>query len=369
MICPKCGNESKPGMAFCSECGTLIDVFGETGAGIHNHTLATDRDNEGTVSIEPPVVSNGTNNQPPVASNGTTNQPPKKLTLNTVFIIAACFVMLVCITVIVIMAVTGRFAPAENPTDPKISGAGENNGKNNKKPPVKVDSSPTPTPAPRPLPKPSPSAKEPLSTPTPIPDDPPAPPPVPEIPYNSQRVSVWDSGRGWILELEEWEDDGWVSKFQTTAYIGRNGTSTNTREGDGKTPEGTFNILFCYGISQPTTQLRFRQINNGDVFVDDIYSRYYNAIVSSSQISAEASREDTYSQLNRNLFTACIFFDFNGDGETAYTSVSGNGSVRILRGKTGRLEATRGDIDISSRDMTTLLSYLDSSKHPIIIIG
>ena len=190
-----------------------------------------------------------------------------------------------------------------------------------------------------------------------------------DAPYNSQRVLVWNSRNGWMLEFEQWEGGKWVQKMQTAAFIGKNGTSANTREGDHKTPEGTFNILFCYGVTEINTNLRFRKISRCDVFVDDADSAYYNTIVDSAYISAGTSHEKTYNQFSSGQYTTCIFFDFNGDGEGAYTSTGGRGSVRTLRGRTGKLQETLGDIDIASGDMATLLAYLDSAKHPIIIIG
>ena len=189
-----------------------------------------------------------------------------------------------------------------------------------------------------------------------------------EAPYNSQRILVKDGVYGWTLELEEWVSGRWTTKFQSPARVGKNGTSENTREGDHKTPAGTFNVLFCYGISQPDTNLKFKRIRRDDVFVDDTKSPYYNTIVDNSLISSGTSHEKIYNHFSDGKYNICIFFDFNGDGETANSSTSGHGSVRILRGKTGTLQNTLGDIDISSRNMTTLLSYLDSAKHPIIII-
>jgi len=192
---------------------------------------------------------------------------------------------------------------------------------------------------------------------------------IPLNPYNTQRVLVWETEYGWVLEFEEWLDGEWAGKLKTTAYVGRNGISSDTREGDHKTPAGTYNILFCYGITAPRTNLRFKRIGSGDVFVDDSDSPYYNTIISASIIGTGTSHEKIYNRFSSGLYTTCVFFDFNGDGETAYTAISGRGSVRTLRGKTKNLQNTLGDIDITGDDMATLLALLDSSKHPIIIIG
>jgi len=189
-----------------------------------------------------------------------------------------------------------------------------------------------------------------------------------DAPYNSQRIQLKRSGSVWTLEFEEWENNGWKTKLQVPAKVGRNGTSVSTREGDRKTPAGTHNVLFCFGTVRPETKLIFKRIARNDVFVDDASSPYYNTIVDNSQISAGTSHEKIYNQFTNGSYNTCVFFDFNGDGETAYSAVSGRGSVRTLRGKTGTLQGTLGDIDISSENMLTLLAYLDSAKHPVIII-
>jgi L,D-peptidoglycan transpeptidase YkuD (ErfK/YbiS/YcfS/YnhG family) len=115
--------------------------------------------------------------------------------------------------------------------------------------------------------------------------------------------------------------------------------------------------------------LKFRAIQSGDIFIDDSNSPYYNTIQNSSYIDAGVSRENTYKQFSDGRYSTNIFFDYNGDGETAYSATPYMGSVYTICGYNGTLKPTAGCIDISTSDMAELLSLLDSSKHPTISIS
>ena len=58
----------------------------------------------------------------------------------------------------------------------------------------------------------------------------------------------------------------------------------------------------------------------------------------------------------------------NGDGYSSDNVVKGKGSVITICGRNSTLSPTLGCIDISSGDMSTLLSYLDADKNPHIQI-
>jgi L,D-peptidoglycan transpeptidase YkuD (ErfK/YbiS/YcfS/YnhG family) len=171
------------------------------------------------------------------------------------------------------------------------------------------------------------------------------------------------------LTLYEWSAGEWRSLYETGARVGANGVGDDYGEGKKITPKGTYNILFCYGISAPETNLRFRPLQSDSVFVDDSSSGYYNTIVSSSLIPATVSRENTYSQFSGRTYSTNLFFDYNGDGETFGTATPYKGSVYTVCGYVGTLKATAGCIDISSTDMAQLLRLLDSDKRPVIIIS
>lgn len=68
----------------------------------------------------------------------------------------------------------------------------------------------------------------------------------------------------------------------TTAYIGKNGVTTNKQEGDGKTPIGEFELGIILGTHtnvENKNGLEYKQITEELYWVDDIKSKYYNQLV------------------------------------------------------------------------------------------
>lgn len=194
---------------------------------------------------------------------------------------------------------------------------------------------------------------------------------VVDVVQTTQRITVAPSGSGYSLTLEELENDVWVSRFSCSAKISPAGLTATKTEGDSKTPSGTFEILFCTGISKPNTNLAFVGLSPGDVWVDDAKSAYYNTLQKGTLATKDwNSAEDFYSYFNTGRNNAAIFFDYNGDGQTMGSATSGWGSVVFLFGRKNYATDSpkSGDIYISTQDMTTLLSYLDSSKNPVITI-
>ena len=193
--------------------------------------------------------------------------------------------------------------------------------------------------------------------------------PSPE--YYSQKIEVETSGTYATMELLQWNGKEWESLFYTAnVRIGENGASYDYGEGKKTTPKGTFDIGFCYGLTQPETGLRFKQLTSSSVFVDDPDSQYYNMLVDRYVLSGDVSYENTYDQFaNKNYYSTCIFIEHNGDGETVGTASPNMGSVITICGKNGNLNSTFGCIDITTNDMYYLLRYLDEEKNPVIIIS
>ena len=174
------------------------------------------------------------------------------------------------------------------------------------------------------------------------------------------------------MEIQK-DKDVWETVFSCPAKISEAGTTVNKTEGDGKTPEGSFNVLFCIGTNNPKTALRYIGLTNGDVWVDDSNSKYYNTLQKNNMSKKDwNSAEDIFAYFSSDPGTInnAIFFDYNGDGETPGSASAGAGSVLFIFGRSDYNTAISksGDIYISANDMTTLLSYLDKEKNPVFII-
>lgn len=187
-------------------------------------------------------------------------------------------------------------------------------------------------------------------------------------PYD-QYIEVVSNGTSATLTLYEWSNGSWHNLMSTYATVGQNGVGSNYGEGNKVTPRGTFDLGFCYGLNKPVTNLRFKQVSNGSIFVSDSSSPYYNCLVTLGEYNGTHA-ENTYRQFAQDGTYSCnIFIEHNGDGETPNSATPGLGSVITICGYNGTLKPTWGCIDITSSDMTKLLSYLDSSKNPKIIIS
>lgn len=80
--------------------------------------------------------------------------------------------------------------------------------------------------------------------------------------------------------------------FETEAFIGKNGMTTNKVEGDWKTPKGVFNLGLIFGThSKKSIQLnnntKYIQINKNLYWVDDIYSKFYNQLVDITKVNKD----------------------------------------------------------------------------------
>ncbi len=185
----------------------------------------------------------------------------------------------------------------------------------------------------------------------------------------SQEIRITPRGDGMAdLVLFQQEKGEWKTLFECEAAIGRNGTTNYPTEGDGKTPAGTFPVLFCYGLEQPETTIPFIQLTPDSVWVDDSRSEYYNCLTTRQQ-AGSVSFEETYSQFVKGYYSCNIFFANNGDGRTPGSATPGAGSVRVLEGSLKPLEPTNGDIKISSQDMETLLGMLDAAYSPVVTVA
>lgn len=91
---------------------------------------------------------------------------------------------------------------------------------------------------------------------------------------------VVGSGSSAAIRACERRGDRWVSVFGTMAgHVGRNGVAPigAKREGDGRTPSGTFTLGRGFGQrADPGVAFRWTVVDSQDVWVDDPSSALYN---------------------------------------------------------------------------------------------
>lgn len=78
--------------------------------------------------------------------------------------------------------------------------------------------------------------------------------------------------------------------FETRAFIGRNGMTSNKEEGDGKTPEGQFELGIAFGThskKEIVENIDYIEINENLYWVDDVKSKYYNQLVDITRVKKD----------------------------------------------------------------------------------
>ena len=82
--------------------------------------------------------------------------------------------------------------------------------------------------------------------------------------------------------------------FEADAFIGKNGITANKVEGDGKTPEGIYELGLVFGTHDKKDiklkqNIKYIKINKNLYWVDDIYSKYYNQLVDTTKVNKDWS--------------------------------------------------------------------------------
>ncbi len=194
---------------------------------------------------------------------------------------------------------------------------------------------------------------------------------TPQPPEHQQELRVTTNGPYATVTLYNWNNGDWVETMSFQATIGLNGTSAAKQEGDRCTPAGTYDILFAFSSLDIFSGIPFHRVEEGDVWVTDTGSAYYNTLQSTySQDKDWSSAEDLYDKFTTGRSTACIYFGFNGDGLSAYSAVAGGGSDLFLDGvgANGDLTTGYGDIKTDGQNVLDLLRELNGNKNPVIII-
>jgi L,D-peptidoglycan transpeptidase YkuD (ErfK/YbiS/YcfS/YnhG family) len=156
-------------------------------------------------------------------------------------------------------------------------------------------------------------------------------------------------GSRWIRVLGPW-----------TARVGYNGIARpgGKREGDGRTPSGTYGFGFFFGVRRnPGVRFPFRHAYAYDVWDDDPASPRYNEWVDERHADPGASPEPMH-QVPAYDYSAVIAYN------TA--RVPGLGSAIFLHVGTGG--ATAGCVSLPVTELLRVLRWLNPSRSPRIRI-
>ena len=153
-----------------------------------------------------------------------------------------------------------------------------------------------------------------------------------------------------MLSAHEKLDGVWTELASCDAYVGRKGIG-KTREGDKKTPTGTFNLTTPFGIkADPGAKLSYTQVTQYHYWCGSSKSGYYNQLVDSRETGRSYTSSDEHLIDYKGVYNYCMFIDYNAEGK------AGKGSCIFLH-CTGSNKYTAGCVAISEANMKKIIQW------------
>lgn len=256
-----------------------------------------------------------------------------------------------------------------------------------------------PTPAPLAFTFSAPPTREPEASQTPLPEETPAPTPTPqeeetmpptatptleptkapvkqppllqkyadslgielESTKYSQLILVAAKGNACKLYAYERDQAGAWKKFLTAdGHLGKNGTTSAKKEGDGCTPLGVYAFGTAFGndAKPEGMQYPFREVTKNSHFVDDPDSAYYNTWAEDVDAPDWSSSEKLWTYAKAYALAAVV--EYNTD-----PIVKGAGSAIFMHVGSG---TTAGCVAAEKSVIRDLLCWFDEAKVPHIWI-
>jgi L,D-peptidoglycan transpeptidase YkuD (ErfK/YbiS/YcfS/YnhG family) len=147
-----------------------------------------------------------------------------------------------------------------------------------------------------------------------------------------------------------------VDNFKFRCSIGKNGLTKNKKEGDKKTPKGTFEIENLYyrkdRKEKPTTLLKCIEIKNDMGWCDDVYfpKKYNKLLKIENKIKHEKLKRDDY----KYDFLIPIKYNFK-------KPITGKGSSIFIH-LTRNYQPTAGCIALREKDFLILIKLIKKNS-------
>lgn len=148
--------------------------------------------------------------------------------------------------------------------------------------------------------------------------------------------------------------------FETRAFIGRNGMTSNKEEGDGKTPEGQFELGIAFGTHKKEEideDIEYIEINENLYWVDDMKSKYYNQLVDITKVKKDWTTAEHLIEYPKQ-------YEYAIEIKANPQNISGKGSAIFLHCSIN--SPTSGCVAIGREKMLEILKRLN--KNSMIII-
>lgn len=167
------------------------------------------------------------------------------------------------------------------------------------------------------------------------------------------------SGSKARLSIHEKRSGVWTQLYSCDAYVGKNGIG-KTKEGDRKTPTGTFNLTTPFGIkADPGAKQKYTQVTKYHYWCGTSGSKYYNQFVDMREVDRKYTSSDEYLINYKGEYNYCMFVDYNATGE------AGKGSCIFLH-CTGNKKNTSGCIAIPEKAMERMIQWAEPGAKIVI---
>jgi len=153
-----------------------------------------------------------------------------------------------------------------------------------------------------------------------------------------------------VLSVHKKRDGVWTELASCDAYVGKNGIG-KTKEGDRKTPTGTYNLTTPFGIkADPGAQMAYLKVTKYHYWCGDSSSEYYNRLVDERKVSRKHKSSDEYLIKYKGVYNYCMFIDYNAEG------TPNKGSCIFLH-CTGKNKYTAGCVAIPEKMMKQIIRW------------
>jgi len=167
------------------------------------------------------------------------------------------------------------------------------------------------------------------------------------------------SGSKANLSIHEKKSGVWKQIYSCTAYLGKNGID-KTKEGDKKTPTGTFNLNKPFGIKDdPGANMKYTKVNKYHYWCGTSGSEYYNQLEDMREVDRKYTSSDEYLIKYKGVYNYCMFIDYNRKGE------ANKGSCIFLH-CTGSNKYTAGCIAVPEKVMKKIIQWAEPGAKIVI---
>ncbi|MBR2698585.1 MAG: L,D-transpeptidase family protein [Clostridia bacterium] len=160
----------------------------------------------------------------------------------------------------------------------------------------------------------------------------------------------YKSGSKATLSVHEKQDGHWKQLLETPAYVGKNGID-KTKEGDKRTPTGTFNLTTPFGIkADPGAKMTYTKVTKYHYWCGSSDSDYYNKLVDYRDTKRKWTKSDEHLIDYKGYYNYAMFIDYNVEG------VKDKGSCVFLH-CTGKKKSTMGCVAVSEASMKKIIQW------------